>query len=376
MVDAQHRDLSFRREWLAPESESEGIGAVGVWYASREDVKSALDFAETARNNGQVDRALEAASRSIESLTRRRFYPETGTRFFDWPDRSGSRPWRLWLDSDELISVTTLTAAGEVIAATDFFLEPANSGPPFTHVEIDLASSAAFASGDTHQRAVSIAGVFGYSAEEETVGSLSGSLAADLGATASVSWTRNIGVGDILKVDSERLIVTGRSMVDSTQNLGGAGLAASMSDVTVPVTTGSAFLIDQTILIDSERMRIVDIAGNNLTVKRAVDGTVLAAHTAGVDVYAHTGVTVSRAQLGTTLAAHSSAATVTRHVVPGQVRSLCIAEAVNQLQQEGAAYGREVGAGEGSRPASGAGLDGLRTEVRLTYGRRTRTRAV
>lgn len=347
-----------------------------VWYCTREDVKSALDSAETARNNGQVDRAIEAASRNIERLCRRKFYPQAATRYFDWPDRSGSASWRLWLNADELISVTTLTVAGETIPSSDYFLEPANVGPPYSRLEIDRSSSAAFSGGDTHQRAISIAGVFGYGADVETVGELASSLAASTSATANASFTRNIGVGDILKIDDEYLIVTGRNMVDSTQNLQ-SGMDASTADTRVDVTDGTVFLLDQVILIDSERMLIVDIAGNNLTVKRAWDGTVLAAHSSNADVYAYTGVDMERAQLGTTLAAHTTGDTIYRHVVPGPIKTLCIAEAINQIQQEASGYAREVASGEAARDAAGAGLEGLRAEALKLYGRgRARVRAV
>jgi len=350
---------------------------MGVFYCTREDVKSALDSAETARNNRQVDRAIEAASRGIERLTLRKFYPQLATRYFDWPDLSGSRPWRLWLDDNELISVTTLTAAATVIAAADFFLEPANSGPPYSRVEIDLASSAAFSAGDTHQRAIAILGEYGYRADTERVGTLTAQLAADLNATASISWdTAQIGVGDMLKIDNEWMTVSARSMVDTSQNLGG-NLTASMSDVTVAVSNGTAFAADAVLLIGSERMLVVDVVGNNLTVKRAWDGTVLAAHTSGVDVFTLTGVAITRAQLGTTLAVHANAAVVYRLQVPGPVRDLCVAEAINQVQQETSGYGRTVGAGENEKDAAGAGLEGLRAKVRTDYGRgRARVRAV
>ena len=58
------------------------------WYANREQVKRALDVAETARNNAQIDRAIAASSLSIEKQLRRRFYPWDGTRYF------GFQPWR------------------------------------------------------------------------------------------------------------------------------------------------------------------------------------------------------------------------------------------------------------------------------------------
>jgi len=347
-----------------------------VVYATREDVKSALDFAETARNNGRVDRALVSASGSIERLLRRKFYPETDTRVFDWPDRNGARPWRLWLGADELISVTTLTAAGTAIAATDFFLEPANSGPPFNRVEIDLASSASFSAGDTHQRAISIAGVFGGTELiDEAAGSLENAIADTTTTTVDVTDSAVIGVGDLIKVDTERMIVTGKTMLDTTQNTGGA-LTASTSDVTVPVTNGAAYIVGETILVDSERMLIVDIAGNNLTVKRAYDGTALAAHSTGADIYAPRRLTVTRGAVGTTAATHLDAAAVTRHVVPGPVRSLCIAETLVLLKQEQSGYAAVVGEGDDASDPAGAGLEGLRATVRADYGRRLRMAAI
>src|SRR5690606_22447868 len=61
-------------------------GGPAPWYTTRETVKAALDYKETARNDAQVDRAIESASRAVEGLLHRRFYPETATRYFDWPN--------------------------------------------------------------------------------------------------------------------------------------------------------------------------------------------------------------------------------------------------------------------------------------------------
>jgi len=348
---------------------------VGAWYCTREDVKSALDVKETARNNAQVDRIVEAASRTVEGYLHRKFYPQLATRYFDWPNRAHGSSYRIWLDADEVISVTTLTAAGTAISAADYFLEPANSGPPYTHLELDRGSSASFDSGDTHQRAIAMTGLFGHSAETEAVGELTATLEADVDDDATLSWTTaRVGVGDILLVDDERLVISDRSMVDSTQNLQSA-LTASMADDVVAVTTGSGFGVDEVILLDSERMLIVDIAGNNLTVKRAWDGTTLAAHT-GSDIYALTGITVKRAQFGTTLAEHTTGDTVYRHVVPGLVKDLTVAEAVNQLLQETSGYARQVGAGDHIQELFGRGLQKIRDDATRRYGRKRFGRAV
>jgi hypothetical protein len=341
-------------------------------------VKAALDVLESARANARVDRAIESARDAVDGLTRRRFSPQIATRYFSWPSEAFPTPWRIWLDGAELISVTTLIAGGLTISSADYFLEPANYGPPYTSIETDLDSSSSFGSSGSHQRAISVLGLFGYRDDAQTVGTLSGSLTASTSTSPSITWTAlaDVGIGSLLRVDDERMIVTGRSMVDTTQNVGGAGLTASNADVALTVSDGTAFSIDEPLLIESERMRVVDIAGNVLTVKRAQDGSVLATHAAGVDVYALTGVTVTRAAQGSTLAAHNSAATVTRHVPPALVRDLSLAYSINELLQESAGYARVAGSGDHQRELSGRGISTIEAEVLERHGRQILTRSV
>lgn len=352
-----------------------GGALTAVWYCTREDVARALDSKESARNFGQIDRAVEAASRSIEGLTHRKFYPTTAIRYFGWPDRQMGRSWRLWLDADELISITTLSSGGTTIASTDYFLEPANTGPPFTHIEIDLDSTAAFGgTSGTHQRNITISGVFGHSAVDAPAGTLAAAISSTTATTCTVSDSAAIGVGHLVKVDSERMIVTGKTMVTTSQTLQ-TPVTASTADVSVAVTTGSSYAIDEVILLDSERMLVVDIAGNILTVKRAWDGSVLAAHT-GSTIFAARLLTVERGAVGTTAATHTNGTAITRHVVPGLIRQLAVAEAINTVQQETSAYARVIGTGEGQREASGRGLAGLRDQVYTRHGRKVRIRVV
>ncbi|HEY1380908.1 MAG TPA: hypothetical protein VGF55_29175, partial [Gemmataceae bacterium] len=116
-------------------------------YCSREAIKRALDIKETARADWQIDRAIETASDQIDGgadganrgagLLRRRFYPEDDTRYFDWPDGQGTRPWRVWLNQHDLISATQIVSGG--VTLSDYFLRP-DDGPPFTHIEVDLGS--------------------------------------------------------------------------------------------------------------------------------------------------------------------------------------------------------------------------------------------
>lgn len=345
------------------------------WLCTREDVKAALDSAETARNNWQVDDAVEGASLSVEGFLRRAFRPYLATKYFAWPDPQRGRTWRLDLGGSELISLTSLTAGGVTIPVPDLLLEPANYGPPYSSIEVSLASNSAFQAGSTHQRAIAVTGLFGYRNDEEQVGELAANLDADADATASISWTSSrIGVGDVLRVGDERMIVAERSMVDTTQDLQ-ADMAASTGAVTVAVTNGSSFAPGQILLLDSERMLVVDVAGNNVTVKRAWDGSVLAAHSGG-SIYSLSGYDLDRAQFGSTLAAHTSGAAIYRHIVPGLVRQLVKAEALVTLGQQLAGYSRREGTGESERDEGGRGLPDLRKQVRAKFGRKARSAAI
>jgi len=349
----------------------------GIWYSTREEIKAELDVRETARSNVRVDRALEDASRRVEGLCHRRFYPVQATRLFDWPPRGGMTPWILRLDDQELISVSALASGGATITSDEYNLEPVNFGPPFNRVEINIGTDGSFGGGDTYQRDIQISGLWGYRNTESTAGALaeildSSETSVDVdGATAAAA-----GVGSILRVDSERFIVTDRQQLSTGQTLGGSGLTNQNNAVTVTVASGAAFAAGETILIDSERMLIEDIAGNNLTVRRAWDGSTIAAHTVGATIYAPRTLVVTRGALGTTADAHATSSTVYRWMPPGPVRQLVIAEALTDLLQGRSGYARTAGSGENEREASGRGLKDLRDSAYTECGRKARMRSV
>lgn len=348
-------------------------------YATREEIKAELDVRETARSSARIDRALDDASRRIEGQMHRRFYPEQATRYFDWPPHTGMTPWILRLDSNEVISVTSLVSGGTTIAASDYLLRRADNRDeaPYTRLEIDLSSSAAFGGGSTYQQDITVTGLFGYRNDETTLGVTAQALdASQTGMNVDAATSAAAGVGSLLRVDNERMIVTDRAQLDTSQTLGVGGLTNQNSAVTVPVGSGAAFAAGETILIDSERMLIEDIAGNNLTVRRAWDGSTIAAHTAGATIYAPRTLTVQRAVLGTTAATHLTAAAVYRWDPPGPIRQLCVAEALTDLLQGRSGYALTAGTGENQREVYARGLTQLRDSAYQAYGRKARTRGV
>jgi hypothetical protein len=120
-------------------------------------------------------------------------------------------------------------------------------------------------------------------------------------------------------------------------------------------------------------MLITSITGNIATVTRAFDGTVLATHSSA-EVYALRLLTVTRGDFGSTAATHTQGTAITAAVVPGDVRELARAEALNTVFQMTSAYARTIG--ENARPVPGGSLPDLRNDVLTAYGRKARIRVI
>lgn len=348
---------------------------MGTWYCTREDVRRATESKTTARDDARVDDAIEAGARNIDDLLHREHIaPTIATKHFAWPnDQRMSHV--LWLDANPLLSLTSLVAGGVTIDAADYLLEPQPYGPPYNRIEVNLSSSAVFSAGDTYQRAIAATGLWGLNDDSGPAGALEEALSDTTGTTVDVTNGALLGVGSVLRCESERMTVTGRQALDTTQDTTGA-LTAAANDTTVGVADGTGFAVGEVITVDAERMLVFDIIANDLIVKRAWDGTVLASHSSGADVYASRRLTVERGALGTTAATHSDATALTVWKPLGLVHSLNVAEAIEQLAQESAGYARTVGAGDAERNASAAGLMRKRKDAVRAHGRKARLRSV
>lgn len=350
---------------------------MGAKYATVEALVESLEADDSARRVRMLLRALEAGSRAVDSLCNRAsggFWPEVLTRRFDWPAPAYPEPYRLWLGEPELVSLSSITSGGVALATGSIILYP-DGGPPFDHVEIDRSTTLSFGLGDTAQNDVTITGVWGVDLVTERAGSLDAAVVSTTSTTIDVTDSAAVGIGDLLTIDTERVQVVGRSWLDSGQNTTGA-LTEATSDVAVGVADGTAFVVGEVLLVESERIRVEDVVGNTLTVERAADGSTLAAHSSGVDVFARRRLTVERGAFGTTAATHADAAPVLRHVYPALVSELAVAEAVLFLQQHGAGWASKSGAGDHEQDVTGGGIEGLRSRVKRAHGRYSRHGAV
>jgi hypothetical protein len=364
----------------------------------------AVDFRDGIDQDEAADRAIVTASENIDANLHRVFYPQDATRYFDWPNQGGSGggqyayPWRLWLDQYDCVVLTGFTTGGVVIPLDQVFLEPVNAGPPFTYLELDRSSTAAFGGNAVSpQHSLVLTGTFGYGADADPAGTL----AADAGTgdtTITVTDGSKAGVGDLLVLGygrgsapfpsslgyagaiapytGERVLVTDVATADTGLAQSGSGCsAASDSDQALQWTGTGSLHAGEVLVLDQEQMLVEQITGSVATVRRAWNGTTLAAHSSA-EIYAERLLSVTRAMYGTTAASYISAAAVYKHRVPGLVRDLAVAEAVNQVLQEGSGYARMVGSGADAHPAPGADLASKWDECMTAHGRKARIRAV
>lgn len=198
-------------------------------YATAEDLDLRMPES-TAVSAGLIADALSAASAHIDARCGRDFYRHprvsgTEVRYFD-----GSGTDTLWI-TERIVSITTLQVASgtngtyETLAATDYFLEPANLGPGDSYSAIVLADnplgSVAYTSFPIGKRTVKVTGVFGWSTVPEII--RTGTLALArlmVGTTLTASGSSMGGaeygpvpVPSLLPLDTYRAIEWGKARV-------------------------------------------------------------------------------------------------------------------------------------------------------------------
>jgi hypothetical protein len=307
-------------------------------YVTRERVQRTLDQADTFRVNAVVDAAIASATTDVEGWTHRYFYPVTATRYPDpWRQVSGGV---LWLDSSvyEVCSVASLVVDGITYTeGTDFYLDP-EDGPPYTSIRLYRSSTATWSA---DERTIVYTGDIGASNATRAGGTLASSIGSS-GSTVIISNGGLVGIGDLITIGTERMVVTDR-MNTATGAIITVALDDLDSDNVLTVDDGTLINQGEAILINGERMFVEQVVGNAVTVQRAATGSVLAAHSSSTAVYASRVLVVERAATGTTAAAHTGGATVLVNDPPPLVQTATLAQALATLGVEREAYDRGQG---------------------------------
>lgn len=369
-------------------------------YCNRDDVMRAPDFKPGLITTGQVDRALQRGAETIEGQLHRKFYPVDETVFWDWPNYQYAYPWRLWLNRHDLVCLTQLQSPGNsggtggvTVPLWQVIPGPVNRrrGWPYTRVDLDRSTVAAWGTGPTPQNAIWLTGTWGFTADADDITTTAASTSS-ADATFTVADGSQCGAGDVLILGysrgaaafpaflgtagsvqpylGERVIVQDKTAADTGLAQGAGCTAAQDNDDALTFTGSGQLHAGEVIELDQERMLVEQIANGVATVHRAWDATALAEHTAGTEIFALRQLTVLRAQLGTAAATWNSGTAVWRHRPPQTIRDLNLAEALNQVLQEQAGYSRTIGSGEAAMPAPGTALAELWDEARTGYGRK------
>lgn len=355
------------------------MAVTNACYCTREEVQRTLDITPSQLDNVRIDRAIESAREVIDGLTHRRFHNVIETRYFDWPNYQYAYPWRVWMDAAELADVTVnvpvVTTGGTVIPAANLFWgNPTYATAPFNYVEINRATNSSFGVSTTPQRDIAITGTFGYWIKTVPAGALAAAVTDTTGTSVTVTSSASPGVGDVMTVDSESMLVADRNWVTTTQTQS-SGVSTALASDNALTVSGGTFYAGETLLLDSEQMLVLSVNSSVLTVKRAWNGTVLATHSSAT-IYAGRLLTVVRGFGGTTAATHSNSAAVVIAMIPPGIKTLAIAEAENTLLQGLSGYAREVGEPGANQPATGGSLPDLRSQVYTQYGRKSRRRVI
>lgn len=200
------------------------------WYCTLDVLKSELGETTTA-NDARLSRYIAQASRAIEDETGRTFIPVTATRYFDVP----ADGVKLFLQDDDLLSITTLSDDTGTITSTYYWLYPLNLFPKHTILLDSEDLGRAFEYDEEPNKAIAIAGQWGCCNDYVSPGvtlsanvSSTSATAVALSATVEVGWT---------------------------------------------------------LLVDTEAMFVSAVRGTTATVQRGANGTTAATHTSGATVY-------------------------------------------------------------------------------------------
>jgi hypothetical protein len=345
-------------------------------YATRERVMRAADIKASAYLASEIDAALQSGAADVDALCRRGdeirpgFAPWEGTITFDWPVANNEDPYRFYLNQHTLLTADS-AVSGDVDISSALLPWP-EYGPPYTALDIDQGSGQLLTFVDgVGQRSFSITGTWGWTDAERTLSTWTLGSSPNA-STTSITLNAPYGVGSILRIGTERMIVVDRSWADSGQT---GSLTNSRAAQTLAVADGTSFLAGEELLIDAERVLIRDVAGNNLIVERAISGSTIATHTTAAIYWSRT-ATVERGALGTTAASHTSGAQLYLFTPPALAEQLNIAYALDRMAQEASGYARVIGTGDTVRGVAGQGIAELEKRVMSSLGRQLRHRAV
>ena len=226
-------------------------------------------FTTDATDDAVIEDLIEGASRYFEGeCAGRTFYPRVETRSYDVPENN----W-LFVD-DDLLAVTTLTNGDDAaIASTEYTTRPHNYSPKYAIVIRDSSDTIwEWDSNSSSEAVIDVLGYWGYHDQYTlrawkaggTLNEATNLNASDL--TFTMTAGHSVVAGNVIRCESELMIVTGVSTNDITVNKRGdnGSTAATHAD-------GTAVTIWQA--MDDVRQAVLEISRNSYSRRYGVNET-------------------------------------------------------------------------------------------------------
>lgn len=202
-----------------------------VDLARVKDTRTGLNITGTS-SDALLLQMAEAASRSVDDYTGRRFYVQVATRYYDGSGRSHL----LLPPGDDLLAVTSLKLDENgdrtyelTLTSSDYYLWPDN-GLPKLRIDLDQVNGQRFRFA-RQRRLIEITGSWGYADDRQTIGALVSGAHNATTTTLTTTSATGMAIGLTLLIGSEQLYVTGGAGTTWTVERGVNGTtAASIAD--------------------------------------------------------------------------------------------------------------------------------------------------
>jgi hypothetical protein len=298
-------------------------------------VKDILADLETP--GGSEARWYEAICGASDVLAKEigHFIPVTDTKKFH--GRGGLR-----LFIHPLLTVTSIINEETTLTTADYLSHPDNRHwPNGPYSWLEVSSDATLLSvWEDESNGVEIAGRWG---KYERTAALTAVASAQLiGATTlTVDDGSQVSPGMVLKHESEQELVTGWSTPTAAVTTLDGTLAQGAEEVNV--NDGTKAKIGETVRMGFEQVRVRDIQTNKWLVARGWNGTANVQHADDLAVDVYRTVTVERGVNGTTAAAHAGSLTLSRYLVPDDIRDLTREAAILKMNKARSGYAGKSG---------------------------------
>lgn len=263
-----------------------------------------------------------------------KFIPVTEARRYDGNGR-------VEMMIDPILAVTSIVSDEITLLESDYLLYPRQrcwENGPYTRMRIgpDATSLAAFSS---LRDSIVVTGRYGLYERSVATGATTASQL--LAATSLVvDDASGISPGAVLLIGSEQELV--RATGATTESGSDLDEELDASEEEVDVSDGTLLHAGETIKIDFEQMKVLDIKDDTLLVERGYNGSKKTSHESTAYVYVYRTFTVERGVNGTTAAAHTTAA-VSRYAAPDEINYLCRQIAALMFRKAKSGYAGRTG---------------------------------